>query len=184
MAKKLINLLIEIQPEPAALKYLKKILPLLSISSLIIFVLLHIASLVYVRLNIDDYNKIKGKVDEIEKKISNAKGSESLYISSIAVLGKIDKILAGNSKIIETTLPVILNIQNSDISLGTVMVDNSGQVGLTLKTSDSQALENMASELVNKQNLYNFKDIKAAGIVRENDGSYSLSISLNVDKKI
>jgi len=183
MAKKLINLLIEVQPEPAAIRSLRRFIPTFSLTLLVIYIILQISLLAYIKLNLNEYNKIQKEVQRLENGIAIAKSRESLYITSIGILDKIKKILDSDTKIISNTLPVLIKIQSSDVLIDTITIDNSGPAGFTVKTSNVTVMEDLVSELRKNQSNIKFKDIKAAGIVRENDGSYTFSISLSVDKK-
>ena len=183
MAKKLINLLIEVQPEPLAVRRFRRVIPTFSITLLVVYIVLQISLLAYIKLNLNEYNKIQKEVQRLENRIAIVKSRESLYITSIGVLDKIKKILDSDTKIISNTLPVLINIQSSDVFMDTITVDNNGPAGFTVKTSNVTVMENLVNELTKIQTNIKFKDVKAAGIIRENDGSYTFSVSLSVDKK-
>lgn len=178
MAKKLINLLIESTPEPPIYRILKRISPVISISSLVLFIILYFLSLLYVQFNLKEYNQIEAKTDILEKKISTKKSTESIYISTVGILDTINRILVKDSKIIINNLPAIFDIQKKGILITSSALDNSGPVGLTVKTGSSESLLNFIEELEKSEEAGNFKEIQAAGIIRENDGSYTLTVNL------
>ena len=182
MAKKLINLLIEVQPDSPGIRRLKKIAPITSIFVLAVFIVFYVLSLVYVQINIRNYNQIKSQADLLEKKIASLKSSESLYITTIGVLDKIKNILSKDTKIIANTMPALFKIQGDNSVITTSSIDNSGPVGFTVKAESLNALENFINELKKSENENNFKEIKATGILRESDGSYTFTINLNAGK--
>lgn len=183
MAKKLINLLIEAQPETAGIRQLKKFTPIVSGVILGLFLLLHLISLIYLKFNLNEYNKVNEQVATLEKKISSSKSSESLYLTTISVLDKIKSILAKESKIVNNTVPVLLDLQNSEIKINTILVDNKGPVSFSVKSTSSYAMISFIEKLKQSEALYNFNNVKANGIIRENDGSYIFSVSLKVIPK-
>ena len=183
MAKKLINLLIEAKPEPEAIKRLKKISPIASISFLAVYVVLQVISLLYVQVSAKEYNSLKDRSDQLEKKIADSKATESLYVSTIGVLEKIKNILSKDTNTINNTLPVLFKIQNNNSVITTSSIDSGGSVGLFVKTSSLETMENFVENLKKTQSEDNFREINAAGILRENDGSYSFSVNLKAGAK-
>jgi len=179
MAKKLINLLIETTTESRRLRYLKKIAPVFSVSILVFFFSLYIISLIFVKINIDNYNKTREAIDINEKKIISMKSAEALYIASINVLDKIGRIKSGQAKIIDSTLPVLFSLQSSDSVIKTFSVDNKGPVGLSVETSTLASMEEFVNQLKYLEKEHNFKDLIARGILRENNGIYTFSVNLN-----
>ena len=73
---------------------------------------------------------------------------------------------------------VVFDIQQNGILITSSALDNSGPVGLTVKTGSSESLLNFIDELKKSEETGNFKEIQAAGIIRENDGSYTLTVNL------
>ncbi|OGG03348.1 hypothetical protein A2W14_01775 [Candidatus Gottesmanbacteria bacterium RBG_16_37_8] len=182
MSKKTINLLIEAEPEPELIRRFKKISPLITVTVLIVFIIAYSISLIYVNTNIEEYNQIKSQVDKLESEISAKKSSESIYMTSVGVLETIKRIMSKDTKIIVNTLPILYKTQINNVVITASTIDSKGPAGLNVKTSSIDTLENFIDELKFLEKSNNFKDIQAAGIVRETDGSYTLSINLTVNK--
>lgn len=183
MAKKLINLLIDKEEDSKILRKLKKITPISSAALLIIFVILHVISLIYVRLNVNDYNNLKNKVSGFETRIATAKSAESIYITTYSILEKIKNIQGRDTKIINNTLPVLFEYQNEAIVIDNITIDNNGPVTFFVKTTSVDALNYFVDELKKGEGEFGYANVKASSILRENDGSYTFTVNLNVNTK-
>src|SRR3989344_7405407 len=183
MAKKLINLLIEPSPEPIYYRRLKKLFPLISFLSLLLFTVLYLSSLLYLQINIKEYNSLKAKYTLLENKIAEKKSAESIYVSTIGILDTIKKILDKDSKIISSTFPTVFGLQQNGIQVNSTSVDNSGPVGITVSAESSDSLLSLYESLKELEVSSNFRQIQASGIIRENDGRYSLTVNFNAFPK-
>lgn len=180
MAKRIINLLIEREPESASFSKLRKITPTVSVVILIIFVILHVSSLLYVKINLNSYNNLKSQTENLEKQITAQKSSEAVYITTIGVLEKIKNVLANDSNVIRNTLPRLIGFQDNDLTIDSITVDNNGPVAFVVNASSIEIMESFVIRLKEAEKEYNFSDVRAANIIRESDGSYSFTVSLNV----
>ena len=180
MANKLINLLIEAQPETRELRLIKKVAPLVSYALLAIFFIVFLISLIFVRIYINNYNKVSQEVDALEKNISSQNSDEALYVTTVGILDNIMKIQAKDTKIVTSTMPRIDKIQDFDTVINTYSIDNQGEVGFSVETANIDTLNNFVDTLKKMETSANFKEIKAAGILRESGGSYSFNGSFKV----
>src|SRR3990167_1318854 len=182
MNKKSINLLIIAEPEPYYLTRLKKISTWVSAILVSIFLITYIVSLIYIQANNKDYQQMKKQYEELEKDIQKTKSTESIYLTTIGILDTIKKIKASDNLIIINTLPLIYNNRNEGTNIIISSIDNQGPVGFSVKSESIETLESFIKELNQLENNGNFTNIQAAGIIRETDGSYNLSVNLNANK--
>ena len=177
MSKKTINLIIEKDDDLPVLKRLKKFAPVTAAVCLIYSI-----SLIYLKLNTSEYNKLKAEVTSSEKKITSYQATEGLYLATFNILDVINKILAKNCSTVADTLPEVYGIDSDEIDIKTLTVDRNGQMSFSLTAYSLTALEVFVGELLNKQIDAVFSDIKAQGILRDKDGSYTMTISLKYRK--
>ncbi len=180
MVKNTVNLIIKEEDESVLIKRLKIIFPILAGLSLLIFILVFIASIVYINKNIVAYNLLKRNVDQYEKNIVSRKNIEGIYTLTSSRLNVIDQ-LAGKVKDFPPLIDEINKLKGNGISIKSVSSDNKGNISFALTASSSAALDEFVSLLEKKEQTKNFYQIKANGIVREKKGLYDLSISLKRD---
>ena len=182
MRKKSINLLIEATEETGIYKRLKKIMPLTAAALLILFIIFYAGSLFYIRSNNREYKLLQSEIKTSEKNISKYQSTEGIYLATYGILDVIKKILAKNTSVIADTLPEILHSNSEVFRIKTLTVDRQGQAVFNVTAFSLPVLEAFVDDLKTKENEALFSDIKAQGILREKDGSYTLNISLKYKK--
>lgn len=180
MVKNTVNLIIKEVDEPQSLKRLKIILPVLAGSSLLIFILVFIASIIYINNNIVTYKLLKRNVDQFEKNIVSRKNIEGVYTLTSARLNVLDQ-LSGKVMDFPPLIDDINKLSGNGISVKSVSSDNKGNISFALTASSSAALDDFVGLLEKKELNKIFYQINANGIVREKKGVYDLSISLKRD---
>ena len=178
MRKKSINLLIEATEEAGIYKKLKKIMPLAAGALLILFIIFYAGSLFYIRSNNREYKLLQSEIKTSEKNISKYQSTEGIYLATFGILDVVKKILEKNTSVIADSLPEILSSNSEVFRIKTLTVDRQGQAVFNVTAFSLPVLEAFVDDLKIKENEYVFSDIKAHGILREKDGSYTLNVSL------
>lgn len=182
MARKTINLLISRQEETLAYQRLRKFSPIVAATFLTLFLITYLISLIYISVNSRDYNNLKSEVEISEKRVSDNKATEGVYLATVNLLDLIKKIKNQEAQEVAVIFPELYSLQSSNTYINTAAIDNKGAVNLNITSFSLDSLEELVNQLKSKEESANFKSIKAQGILREKDGSYTLTITLNVMK--
>lgn len=177
MQKHSVNLVIAKEEESPLLIKLKKILPIVAAVSLCLFVIFFFSSLVYISRNREEFNSLKLQIDNLEKKISQAKNSEGIYTLAVARVKTIADLQNGNKNFAKL-LSEINKLQSSGIFFSQATVDKKNAVTVAITASSSAMLDDFVKTLVKSEAAKLFSEIKSSGIVRDKNGAYLLSVSL------
>lgn len=177
MQKHSVNLVIARAEESPLLIKLKKILPIVAAVSLCLFVIFFFSSLVYINRNREEFNSLKLQIDNLEKKISQAKNAEGIYTFTVARVKTIGDLQNGNKNFTKL-LSAINKLQTNGMFFSQTTVDKKNAVTIATIASSSSALDGFVTTLVRSETAKLFSDIKSSGIVRDKNGAYLLSISL------
>lgn len=180
MARKTINLLILRQEETLTYRRLRKTAPIIAGIFITLFLIAYLVSLVYISSNVRDYNNLKSQVENLENSVAQKKATEGVYLATVNVLDLIKKIKNQDSEKVAVIFPELYNLANSNTYINTASIDNKGNVNINLTSYSLDSLEELVNQLKQKEETANFNSIKAHGILREKDGSYTLTIALKV----
>ncbi len=180
MLKNTVNLIINKDSEPQSLKKLKIILPVSAGLSLLVFIIVFIASIIYINNNIVAYNLLKRNVVQFEKNIASKKNIEGVYTLTNTRLNILDQ-LSGKIVDFPPLIDDVNKLNGNGISIKSVSSDNKGNISFAMIASSSAALDEFVGLLEKMEQNKIFYQIKANGIVREKKGFYDLSISLKRD---
>ena len=184
MTKHSVNLIIKKDDDSLLIKRLKKYLPLTSGISFLIFIIATVVTYIFLNGNIAEYNSLKREVTVLEERIKSQQQNEDIYIST-------GKTLTGNEKILflsinfNPVLSEVINLPTEGITIPNASCDKLGNLSFKMVASSSSKLDNFITHLLNKETKSKlYSNMKAGGIVRNEKGNYSMSISLNVDKTL
>lgn len=172
-----VNLILKSSKESPRIRRLKIISPIITAISLIIFIIIFFASIIYVNDNISKYNFLKKEVENMETKISESKNKEGLYKLTSSRL----KILSELANINQSFIPLMTEMDNlGRLGLGIKSVgsDNKGNVSVALTASSSSLLDNLVTALLINEQKKLYNNLEAHGIVRDKKGNYLLTITL------
>lgn len=178
MTKYSVNLVINKSAESPLVAKAKIFLPVTAIVSLALFVIFFLSSLVYINKNNQKFNALKIQIDNLEKRISANKNAEGVYVLTVSRIKTIDQ-LGTHSKKFTPLLSEILKMQSGGLVISQATIDKKNAVTVALTASSSGTLDEFVTALMKAESNKLFSDIKSSGIVRDKDGSYLLSVSLN-----
>lgn len=177
MIKQSINLIIKKKEDTPFLKKWKLIASFLGIGSLSLFVILFIASMVFVNNNIAEFNHLKREVEQLEKKIGDQKSSESIYILTVSMLDILRQILS-NGKDFSPLVGEITKFEDLGIAINSAVINKNSKVSFSITASSSAILNTLVAKLEEQDEQKIFSDIAVYGITRNKTGHYNLTISL------
>ena len=177
MAKTSVNLIIRKDADSPFVRRLKRIVPVLGITSIVLFLILFLISLAYLNSNTARFNQLKSEIGQLEKKISGQKTNESTYILTASLLTALQQI-SSKDKDFSPLLSEILGLKSIDISVPVATVDKDYNVSFGITASSSATLDTLVTRLQSLEAKKYFSEIRAYGIVRDKKGKYNLNISL------
>lgn len=180
MAKNTVNLIITRDEEPAPVKKLKIILPIAAIVVLLIFIIVFVASILYINKNIVAYNILKRNVEQLEKNIASRKNIEGVYTLTSLRLKVLDE-LSARIKDFPAVMDDVDKLNGNGIIIKSVSSDSKGNISFSVSASNSSSLNDFVNLLKAFEGDKHFSQIKASGITREKKGIYDFSITFNKD---
>lgn len=183
MQKHSVNLVIAREEESPHVVKFKKILPILAALSLCLFVIFFFSSLVYISRNRVEFNSLKLQIDNLEKKISQQKNAEGVYILTVARVKTIADLQNGNKNFTKL-LSEINKLQSNGVFFSQTTVDKKNAVTIATIASSSSALDDFVATLIRAETAKLFSEIKSSGIVRDKNGAYLLSVSLKPNSSL
>lgn len=181
MVRHSVNLILAGPGEPPYIRTLKTFLPITALVSLVIFVLVFIASVMFVDSNTKQLNLLKNELETLEKKISEQKNVEGIYTLTAMRLSVLAQILS-SGKNFSKFIPEIDSLQGKGITIDSAAIDKQGNVSLSLLASSSGALDDFVTLLLAKDREKTYANIAAGGTAREKKGDYKLSLSFKASQ--
>lgn len=176
MPKKTINLLIQKHEQKNLLGKIFRFVPIVSVCSLILFLLFYGSSVVLLKTNIKEYNTLQDAIEQIEAKIAGKKNTEGLYVSTITILAVIEKIL-GEKYHYSDILPEIYSLNTYNTIVSDSTIDKNGQVTLSVTATSIDILDEFIEKLKEKEISNKFSQINAQGIVRDKNGEFTMTVT-------
>lgn len=181
MSKQSINLLIPKEQDSPTFHRIKIILPLISIISLVLFILLFSISFIYLNISSLRFNQLKKRAENSESKISAQKSTEGVYLFTTKRVDTIAQILS-SSKNFSRVISEIIGLPIEGIAIKDVSFDKQGNLSFSLISSSIDTLDNFILVLLAKENNHLYSNIKADGITRDKKANYYVNISLKFDQ--
>lgn len=177
MQKHAVNLIIKSTHEPPILSKLRVFLPISAVVSLTLFVILFLSSLIYINHNNAEFNTAKTQIDNLERLIGSQKNAEGIYTLTLVRVKTIAQLKSGNKNYTKL-LTEIFKLQSPGLTISQTTVDKKNSVTIAATASSSATLDDFVNTLLKQQVVKLFSDIKSSGVVRDKNGGYLLSISL------
>lgn len=181
MPKKTINLIINLQEDTPLVKRLKLFLPLISLSSLIIFIILYAVSLIYIRSNFSNYNLLEKQTEVLEKKVSSVKSTEGIYTTTVGILNIISSLSVNTATIMPDIFLEVYNLQSPGVVVNNASIDQKGDVFMTVTTSNLDSLDTIIERLKEKEEFQKrFINTRSQGVTRDTDGVYKMNVTFQI----
>ncbi|MBI2616856.1 hypothetical protein HYW55_01825 [Candidatus Gottesmanbacteria bacterium] len=183
MAKRSVNLIISKRDFSETAEKLKRITTITAGISIVLFLLLFALSVWYVRTNTDKFTQMKQELDQVEKKVAAKKQAEGLYVLTSQRLSVLEKLLAQTSPY-DGLIGNIAGLSTEGISITSVTADSRGNLSISILASSSASLDAFITSLLYAEQEKRLSKIFAQGILRHEEGDYSLTLLFHGEKNL
>lgn len=183
MTKRSVNLILPIKPEPPFLKKLRVFLPIIAGIMIFIFVVVFGITLVFLKIQSGEYEKMRAESQELETKISSQKSEEGLYLITYRMISAIEKIIS-KSTTFNGFVTEVSAFNTNQMNLTEFSIDSEGSVKITVMAQDADSLTNLIHILSKAEENKQFTDITASDIVRNADGAYHISLTFDPNPEL
>ena len=183
MPKRSINLLIKQDADPPSLRKLKRYLPPLALVSFVVFLLLFSVTFFYIRANAGKLKQLQGEAEMKDNRVAQRKKEEGLYIFRARILQALGQ-LQTSSKKYTGVLSEIQQLGGDGVEIINAKVEVNVNVSLVVNSVSYRELSKFVSTLLEKDKQGIYTLIQARSIVRDDDGTYTVTIAFKPDKQL
>jgi hypothetical protein len=181
--KRTINLILPQAPEPPLIKQLRQLLPLTAAVVSMIFIILFIASLIFLQINNREYDEMVTTANALQKEITGYKNKEGLYLLVYRSAGAIEKILS-NAHTHAAFAQEVGKLNGDGIFVTQFALDKPENAQVTFTAASAEKLTTLI-QILNQAELDNMiSDVATSDLSRTASGIYMVTVNFKADPSL